>query len=82
MVMKSLKSYLYYFPETAWFFGICTDLLYRHYFSVSLDMLSLDVLTFTVAVSYHLPGITWPLTCYYLAPTPVMILLITCHLSC
>ena len=46
--MKSLKSYLHCFPETARFFGIRTDLLYRYYFSVSLDILILDVLTFTM----------------------------------
>jgi len=71
MVVKSLKSYLYYFSETAWFFGICIDLLYRYYFLVSLDMLSLDVLLFTilslVTCLYHLstdvlPPDTWHAT--------------------
>jgi len=48
MVLKSYKSYLYCFSETVWFFDIRADLFYRYYFSVSLDMLLLDVLTFTV----------------------------------
>jgi len=46
--VKSLKSHLYYFSETAWFMGIRTELLYRYCYLVSLDMLLLDVLTFIV----------------------------------
>ena len=52
IVVKSLKSYLYYFSETAWLSGIRTDLLYRYCFPVSLDVLSLDVLTVTVLSLY------------------------------
>ena len=48
MVVKSLNSDLYYFSETTWFFSIHTDLLYRYFFPVSLDMLSLYVLIFTM----------------------------------
>jgi len=48
MVGKSLKSYLYCFPETAWFSDIHIDLLCQCYFSILLDVLSLNVLTFTM----------------------------------
>ena len=48
IVVKSLKSYFYCFPEIAWFFGICTNRLYQYGFPVSLDMLSLDVLAYTM----------------------------------
>jgi len=48
MVVKSLKSYLYCFPETACFFGIRTDLLHQYCFPIPLDVLSHDVLTFTM----------------------------------
>jgi len=56
----------------AWFFGICTDLLYRYCFPVSLDMLSLDVLIFTMLSL--VTCLISPLSCYYLT----MILLGTC----
>jgi len=48
IVVKSLKSNLYYFSEIALFSGIHTDLLYQYCFPISLDVLSLDVITFTV----------------------------------
>ena len=37
-----------FFPENAWFSGICTDPLYQYGFPISLGMLSLDVLTYTM----------------------------------
>jgi len=46
--MKSLKSYLYCYPVTARFFSIRTDLLCRYCLPALLDMLSLDVLSFTM----------------------------------
>jgi len=69
MVVNSLKSYLYCFSENAWFYGIRTDLLYQYCFPVSLDMLSLDVLTFTMLSLVtrpvnHPSTDIWFLTCY------------------
>ena len=51
------------FSNTAWFFSIRTDLVYRYYFPVSFDMLSLDVLTYTM-LSHRLSDITLMSCCH------------------
>jgi len=67
MIVKSLKSYLYCSFWNCMVFGIRTDLAYRFYFSISFDMLSLIVLTYTMLslvtrlISPSCHAITWHL---------------------
>jgi len=87
MAVKSLKSYLYCFPETAWFFGIRTDLFYRYCFSISLNMLSLmcyHLLCCLLSPAWYDPyhAITCHATIWHLPLLWYLFALITCLLSC
>jgi len=88
MVVKSLKSYLYYFSETVWLFGIS----YRSLVSVLFSCIAWHTFTWCAniyhAVSCYLPNITpchaitWHATTWHLPLLWFHLSLITCHLSC